>query len=272
MEQKNKKDNVKALTGTIIFHIVLLVCFMFFGLSTPLPLPEEEGVLVVLGYHDEGMGYRQPSPAPRPAAAPAVEQPDVAEEEVVTQATEEAISIPDAEKPQPEEDPRPEPVEKPDPVDQPVEEEVAMKEPEPEPEPDPRALFPGRDERTAEQKGRGETDTPGVEGRPGGSPEGEAATGGEGSGVEFSLAGRRANYLPMPDYTSPETGRVVVSIRVNRQGQVTRAEAGARGTTTTNQTLWKLAEGAARKARFDIKQDAPEEQRGTITYNFIRLN
>ncbi len=264
---------MKALTGTIIFHIVLLVCFMFFGLSTPLPLPEEEGVLVVLGHHDEGTGHPQPLPAPRPSAPPAPEQPDVAEEEVLTQTIEETISIPDTKSPEPEEDPRPEPVEdKPERDDSPVQEEVAKKEPEPEPEPDPRALFPGRDERTAEQEGRGESGVPGIEGRPEGSPEGEAATGGKGSGVEFSLSGRRANYLPMPDYTSPETGRVVVSIRVNRQGQVTRAEAGERGTTTTNQTLWRLAEEAARKAKFDLKQDAPEEQRGTITYNFIRLN
>ncbi len=272
MEEKNKKDNIKALTGTIIFHVVLLICFMFFGLSTPLPLPEEEGVLVALGYQYEGMGYQQPAlSAPQPSVSADPEQPDVAEEQVVTQTTEETISIPDTKSPEPEDEARPEDREE-EPVRQDTRVQEKVAEQEPDPEPDPRAMFPGSDDRTAQKEGKGKTDEPGVQGKPEGSVEGEAAIGGKGSGVEFSLTGRKANYLPMPDYTSPETGRVVISITVNRQGHVTRATAGARGTTTSNQTLWRLAEEAARKARFDIKHDVAEEQRGTITYNFIRQN
>ncbi len=55
-----------------------------------------------------------------------------------------------------------------------------------------------------------------------------------------------------------------------KQGQVIKAQPGARGTTTTDHTLHQQAKEAARKARFCIKTDAPKEQTGSITYNFIR--
>ncbi|MEI6764777.1 MAG: hypothetical protein WCM76_03990 [Bacteroidota bacterium] len=95
---------------------------------------------------------------------------------------------------------------------------------------------------------------------------------GKGKGVSFSLNGRSVKSLPKPVYNSKEEGTVVVSIWVDKKGKVTKAVAGGRGTTTTNTSLWKLATDAALKATFDVKADAPEEQKGTITYNFINLN
>ncbi len=272
MEETNKKDRIRALAGTIIFHAVLLVCFLFFGLSTPLPLPEEEGVIVNLGYEVEGMGSTQPLRATPPAPESAPSTPAPSPEEIVTQSTEETVSLPDAPASPEPEPPRPEsPREEPTPAP----EETAEDTPEEEPQPqvDPRALFPGADQRSTDRQNQGETGDPGDQGQPDGTPDGETYDGtGRGGGVEFSLAGRSANYLPIPEYTEQAQGRVVVSITVNRQGQVTRASAGARGSTTSNQTLWRLAEDAARRARFDMKLNAPHEQTGTITYNFIRLN
>jgi len=275
MEEKNKKDNNSALIGTILFHLVLIVCFMFFGLSTPLPLPEEEGVLVDIGYVDEGMGEREPVSSPQTPASPEPSQPEATEEEdVVTQSTEETISMPDTESPSPDDEPETELQEE---VEETIEHEEEVLEDEieeePEPTPDPQAMFPGSDERDSEDESEGESEETGDEGRPEGSIEGEGAEGeGAGSGVEYSLSGRSSTSLPMPEYTSPETGRVVVSITVNRQGEIIRASAGARGTTTSNQTLWKVAEEAAKNAKFNVKEDAPEQQTGTITYNFIRVN
>lgn len=269
MKEKNKKDNNKALIGTILFHLMLLASFMFFGLSTPLPLPEEEGVMVDLGYYDEGMGELPAETAPQPATSPAPSEPEAAEEEVVTQSTEESIRMPDTEDYSPEDAADPEPQEEPVTDDSQIQDEAIHEEPDPEP--DPNAMFPGRDDRDGKDESKGDTDMVGDLGRPDGSVEGTGVEGGgEGSGVEFSLSGRRATSLPMPDYTVAETGRVVVSIRVNRQGEIIRADAGARGTTTSNQTLWKLAEEAAKRAKFNTNENAPQEQRGTITYNFIR--
>jgi len=271
MEEPKKKYDNKAIAGTVMFHLALLLLAIFFGLSTPLPLPEEEGVLVNLGYMDEGTGTRQPLTASPPPPQPQPSQAVPEAEDIVTQDTEESIAIPDSPRPQPER-PRPE-----EPVREPTQPqpETAQQQPEPEPEPqvDPRAMFPGRDRRTTETQTQGETGQTGTQGRPDGTTDGTAYQGGgQGSGIEFSLTGRRANYLPLPDYTTQSQGRVVVSIRVNRDGLVTRAEAGVRGTTTTDRVLWRAAEEAAKKARFDVKNDAPHEQTGTITYNFIRLN
>lgn len=270
MNEVTNKDNQSALIGTIVFHAVLVVLFLILGLRTPLPLPEEMGVLVALGYTEQGEGQFIPlsgSP-PVPVSAPVVPSPD--QEEVVTQATEESVAIPQTTpRPRPQQ-PRPEP--------QPRQQTTAQQPPsqqpppeEPRPTVDTRALFPGADQRTTVSQSQGTTGQPGSQGSPTGAP---GATGdGVGSGgVSFDLTGRRPNLLPLPGYDTMEQGRVVVSITVDRQGRVIRATAGARGSTTTDATLYRLAEDAARRARFDIKLDAPEEQTGTITYNFLRRN
>jgi len=62
-----------------------------------------------------------------------------------------------------------------------------------------------------------------------------------------------------------EVGKVVVKIRVNREGVVTYAEAGAPGTNTLNKDLLE----AALKARFNNSPDASYTQQGTITYHFV---
>jgi colicin import membrane protein len=272
MEENNKRDRNRALAGTIVFHVVLVLCFLFFGLSTPLPLPEEHGVLVSLGYVEDGIGQTQPlsSPPPVPQSPPSSPEPEP--ERIVTQDTRESIALPDevseteTDRDMPESDRR-------DPVPEPLEAAEEIVEEEPEPQVDPRAMFPGRDQRSTDRRDQGETERSGDQGRPEGAIGANEYGGiGPGEGIEYSLTGRKANFLPLPDYTTLATGRVVVQITVNRQGQVIRATAGARGTTTTDRTLHRQAEEAARKARFDLKNDAPEEQTGTITYNFIRLN
>lgn len=91
---------------------------------------------------------------------------------------------------------------------------------------------------------------------------------GAGSGTSFSLAGRGAKSLGKPSSTSKETGNVVVEIRVNQDGDVVFAKAGQRGTTLWDTNLWRLCEQAARKSKFTANPDAPEVQKGTITYKF----
>jgi hypothetical protein len=95
---------------------------------------------------------------------------------------------------------------------------------------------------------------------------------GPGSGPAYSLNGRSGKSIPKPKYTEDDQGKVVVTIWVDKQGNVTRAEPGAIGTTVSNPTLWNAAKTAALQAKFDVNNDAPEVQKGTITYNFIKLN
>ncbi|MFP4690643.1 MAG: TonB family protein [Bacteroidales bacterium] len=270
METTEKKDRNRALAGTLIFHGLLLLCFLLFSLSAPEPQPEDYGVLVALGYEDAGQGDRQPLAAPTPVnqSPPASEASE--HEEIVTQEAEEAVALPD-EVADPETEQEQVESDREDPVNEPQEETEEVKE-EPEPEVDPRALFPGRDQRSTEQRDQGQTEEEGDQGQAEGVLDTINFDGVGQGGIEYSLAGRQANFLPVPKYTTQATGRVVVQVTVNQQGQVIRAEAGARGTTTTDRTLHRHAEEAARRARFDLQADAPEEQRGTITYNFIRLN
>jgi TonB family protein len=90
--------------------------------------------------------------------------------------------------------------------------------------------------------------------------------------VTHNLSGRSVvGGFPLPAYNSQNQGTVVVEVTVNQDGKVTSARAIGKGATTQDSKLWKAAEEAAMKARFNVKKDAPISQIGTITYVF-RLN
>ncbi len=262
-----KKNRNYAFVGTLFFHAIVVLLLIYLALRTPLPLPGEEGVEVNLGNSEVGMGVQQqPVPQPEAATPPPIAKPSTSQD-IVTQRQEETVVIPAKKEVKP--DPKPEP--KPEPQ-RPV-------QPRPEPEPelpkvDPRAIFRGSGNQSTSGQNEGVSGQPGDQGKPGGSTtstnyEGQ---GGIGDGISFSLDGRTPSFLPKPDYSSREQGRVVVTIYVNRQGVVTRVVGGARGTTTTDPELRKAAESAALRARFSPDPNAPEEQIGTITYNFLRIN
>ena len=83
------------------------------------------------------------------------------------------------------------------------------------------------------------------------------------------LAGRSVNgTLPIPSYGVQADGKVVVKIWVDQYGNVTKAQAGAEGTTATDKTLWQAAYKAAMGAHFNMDASAPTLQEGTITYIF----
>ncbi len=265
-----EKDKIKGIIGTVVFHAILVLALFWLALATPLPLPSEGGVEVNLGNSDDGMGSVQPlelAAAASPAPPPSRTDPS---DEMLTQDVEDAPVI------------EPKKVVKPKPVEKPQQTQVVKQEPTPEPLPkvDPRALFPGRSttgNNTGQGGNEGITGKPGDQGKTFGDPNatGYDGTGGSGGGpggvgggTSFSLAGRSVRSLPAPSRNFTTEGTVVVSIWVNRAGFVTRAVPGAKGTTTSNAQLQQLAKTAAEKARFDPKPDAPEEQKGTITYHF----
>ncbi len=257
MNEISKKDHLRATLGTILFHLVLLLLFIFFGLRTPLPLPAEEGVMVALGVGDQGIGafLQQPSPA----RAPAAQRPQTSPEDVVTQDLDEAIALPP-----PTTQTRPVPTPEPP---RPTTTQQAQPQ-EPQQRPDPRAVFPGTSQTGSTSQSQGTTGQPGSQGDPTGSPTGAPTGAGQG-GVSYSLGDRGHTYLDIPQRFPGKFGRVVVDIRVNRQGVVTMAVAGARGSTTTDQDLWQASVRAALRTRFAQITEGPEEQRGTITYNFV---
>lgn len=278
-----KKDRIRAIIGAIIFHLLLLIALIFLALTTPLPLPEEEGVEVNLGFSDVGSGYQQrqqpqdqvkpPTPVPTQEAA---SQP---EEEIVEEISEEAPAIQEKPAEKPEDKKAIEPKDIPEEVvqEEQVEEQVVEtpKEPEPEPEPvvDPRLLYPGKNNSQGDSN-EGPDNEAGDKGKETGDPNslGYDGLGGQGNGISFNLGNRKAKSLPKPTYDSEDQGKVVVSIWVNKMGEVTRAEIMQKGTNVTDSKLRNMARQAALKAKFTADVDAAEVQKGSITYHFIKLN
>ncbi len=263
----------KGIVGTIVFHAGLLAFAILFGFVTPLPLPDEEGILINFGTDDFGAGNEEPmySEVPEESTPPPQEAvtPTESTEEIISQDFEEAPVV--SEKPQEK------PQEKQEEVIAPVREtQPVVKEQAPPPEPEPpkvneRALYKGRKDTDATGS-EGRTQGEGNQGSPTGSTESDnyaqgLSTGG--GGINFSLAGRNPLSLPKPEYNVQESGTIVVRIRVDREGKVISAEPGVRGTNITNENLWEAARKAALKARFNAKSDAAYTQAGTITYHFV---
>jgi TonB family protein len=146
--------------------------------------------------------------------------------------------------------------------------DVDVPTPPQEPALDPRAAFPGMAERdtslTAPHSAREGSDT-----YKAGQPDGNTNKGKTTGSPNVHLEGRSAvGNLPRPSYNVQREGKVVVSITVDQYGKVLDAQAGADGTTVTDQTLWAAARKAAMESRFNQSASAPGAQKGTITYEF----
>lgn len=298
---KVDKDRRRGIIGTITVHVILLVFLLLIALRTPLPLPGEEGVEVNLGYDDQGYGNIQsetPPPMSEPPPVqdkivqpPAEPEPEPVEEEIITQDIEEAPVIEEEEvEKETEKEPEEEIIEekKPDPIpeeiveEKPVEEivdsvfteEIVEEVPVEEPKPvvNKRALYTGS---TSDTQGtnQGITKGAGDQGKPHGYKESDDydGQGGSGNGVSFFLGGRGSLFLEQPTAKFKEQGTVVVSIWVNREGVVQKAQVSAKGTTVLDQNLRKIAVDAAYNSTFAKDNNAAELQRGTITYNFILM-
>ncbi|PLW99129.1 MAG: energy transducer TonB, partial [Marinilabiliales bacterium] len=211
------KKNRNGILGTIAFHIVLAVILLVSGFTTPLPLPGEESILVNFGTDDMGSGMVQPE---RVESTPAPEktQEENVNEEVLTQDFEEAPYVESSE--------RKEVVESDEVVetqDKEVEERVV----------NPDLLF-NNERYNNNSTGEG----PDNEGTDKGKEEGDInATSYEGSnipgsGISYSLTGRKPQALIKPKYNCDESGKVVVEIKVDKFGRVETAAPGYKGTTT----------------------------------------
>lgn len=269
------RDRRRALIGTIIFHSGLLLALLFMALTTPLPLPGEEGVEVDLGYSDLGLGWVQPDDPIQNVAQvtpPPVQEivEEVIEEEIVTAENEEVPQIEEVKQEETEEPLKQEEIVEPEPEPevQPQEEPEPAKE-EPKPVVNERALFKGAAGQSPQSEGI--TGQARDQGRPEGLRDVKRydGQGGKGDGPAFSLGGRGAKYLEKPTEQFREQGDVVVDIWVDRQGIVKRASVSPKGTTIIDPNLRNIAVRAAYKSTFSEDPTAIDLQKGTITYTFI---
>ncbi len=271
MMAEQKETNVPLATIlTLAFHGLLLLLFVLIVFHTPIPpypsVGGGSGLEVNLGNTENGMGNNN-SEELIPISTHDIS--NSSDDNYITQDKEDAIALNNKDK------------------NKNVTHNDVVKINDPVV--NPNALYKKR-------SGDGTTNTPGNQGKEtgdlnstgykgnggsGGGPGTGNGTGdgpgtgpgsGPGNGISYAMKDRTAKSIPKPNYNSKEEGLVVVNIWVDKNGNVTKAQAGGRGTTTTSTALWKLAEDAARRSKFNAKANAPEEQKGTITYNFINLN
>ncbi len=251
----NKEKKI-GLIGTILIQVLFFILLMILGFHTPLPLPEEEGILVNFGNTDTGKGDIEPETTKQEEPQPQVEQ--VNDDEALTQNIDEAPEMkPETKKKKKKHKNKPE--------TEPVKEE--KEEPR---KVDPNVLFPPSNNNN-NSNSQGIAGGKGNQGKANGSKNSGSYIGnGQGnSGISYSLRGRRPKGLPKPKYTGNDEGKVVVEITVDREGNVTSATPGVKGTTTTAPELWNAAKVAALKTKFDKNESAPSIQQGTITYKFV---
>ena len=260
---KSKKDKTIAAAGTLLVHALIALVLFLMAFRAPYPPPGEEGVEVDLGMYNQGMGQVQPVKSAVPERStpplPQVDQTTHSKDDIVTQDTEETPSIRTEQKRDRQEPQVTRPRET---TEQPQE--------TPQPTVNQRAIFRGAD-RPQDGGSEGITGQPGDQGKPNGIAgvrhyEGQ---GGQGNGLGYNLGGRRATALQRPPREFPEEGHIVVEIIVNREGNVVRTSI-ARGTDIINSEMRNLALDAARRSTFTPDPEAPEEQRGTITYTFVQ--
>jgi colicin import membrane protein len=275
------KDKRRGIIGTVVVHLILLVCLFFFALRTPLPLPGEEGVEVNLGYDDSGFGEIQsetPPPIQEETPPPKRVVYDTPEdEEFVKQNIEETPAI---EEKKVVKEPVKEPVKEveKEPVKEvvkaPVEEKVIEKPvEEPKPVVNKKALYPGTSKTSTSGTSQGNKEGAGDMGKPTGYKDSDNydGQGGSGNGPSYDLGGRGAKHIEEPTASFNEVGNVVVSIWVNREGDVVRAQVSSKGTTIVDANMKKIAVEAAKNSTFMADPNAAELQTGTITYKFVLL-
>ena len=247
------KGKKKALMGTIMFHLLLLLCFIFMGLKYQNPPPAEEGIAINFGFDDFGSGDTEPSIS-EPIETKVI--PAESTDDISTQDVEEVSVVKEKSK-----EITTKPTETPEKTEEKEEEKVV----------NTKALYPGKKEKNSTSQGVSSGD--GNQGSQDGNPDANNYTGGGNGydGIAFNLGGRTISEVKKPIYDSQAQGKVVVTIRVNQNGKVISANPGAKGSTTTDSYLYAKAKEAALKTTFKPKKDAPNVQIGTIIYHF-KLN
>lgn len=277
---KEYQSHIIAGAGTIVLLLLLLLLLFKISMHAPIQL-EDEGIVITLGEADEGGGMPDALPMPdaitqveqQPAAPmPTPEQPS--ENELMVQEDEESLALSQ----QNEEDLK----------RQAEEEELIRKQKEEEARQEAERI--AREKALAEQKAKeqqaidkanqlaalfgqagsseganAENATANPAATSKGNPVGKSF--GQVDGNMWSLQGRSVKTMPKPSTDFLEQGKVVVSIRVDKAGNVVAASIGD-GTTISDRYTQQLALDAARRAKFT---EGDKEQIGSITYNF-KLN
>ncbi|WP_426671009.1 energy transducer TonB [Mucilaginibacter sp. McL0603] len=267
MEYYQEENNYpKAFLATgIIMAVLIALCYFIVFKNPPKPEDGTGGILVNYGTTDEGMGtdltsVEEPSKAERPnhtkptkvtpaPPTPQKTQVEQSDKKVVTQSTEDAPTV-DANSKKVSKTVATQPVTKPA-----------------KPAINQNALYKGKSN-GGTGEGDGTTNTPGNQGKPNGSTLSPNYNGtGSGNG---GLQMAQRSFVNKPSVTDDNrrTGKVVVDIRVDKNGTVIYASAGAAGTTITDPNLLQKCEDAVKDSKLNASENAPETQSGKVVFVF----
>lgn len=131
----------------------------------------------------------------------------------------------------------------------------------------PNALYKGN-KNNGKGQGDGTGNTPGNQGSINGDPlapnYGEGGSGNGDTPVPLS----KFNNLKSIDDNGQQTGKIAVKIRVNRDGKVISASAGAKGTTFSDNALFRKCEDAVMGASLDKVGPGYENRTFIVVFNF----
>ena len=253
-------EEKKSFGITTALFVIMLILFTFLGLTYMDP-PPENGIAVNFGNSDTGSGDVQPIEPPKASEEIPQSQPEASQEQILTQDADAPITATKTEKPKKDTKPTPEtkPVETP---------KKTVNS----------ALDRIKNAKKAEGEGKtshgDDADGNGDKGNPNGSLYANSFYGsgpgdgtGTGKGTGWGLAGRKLAGNSKKVQDCNESGKVVVKIWVNNQGNVIRAER-AQGTTNTNPCLVNPALETAKTFKWQADPNAPETQIGFVVVNF----
>ncbi len=278
------KDKIISIAGTVGFHVLLIVCLLFYYIkpSTDKRWSEElEGVPVMFGNVADAYGDDEPfgrgnngtqeandgTEAPNEIVTTESQQaksPDASENSVATQDFEETVSVKKTDKA--EEEKRKQAAIEADRIRKEKAEAARLAAIEEEKKKINNQMA-GLFGNGSGSGSRGNTSGSGTQGVPTGNAS-YGKTSGIGGWGEYDLGGRGVGRggLIKPAYTTDDYGTVVIDIIVDPQGNVVSADIG-RGTNTPSSKLKNESLKAARRTKFSTSNKAGN-QKGTITYKF----
>ncbi|MFN7116747.1 MAG: energy transducer TonB [Saprospiraceae bacterium] len=286
-EQKNKRYG---LITSVIVHTLLIILALLPMVYFQNPPPEQEGILVNLGFPDQGQGDENAAPAEssrdvepeeeepepqtepeKPVERPQPQKPDPQpQKDIIKTEDPDAVALREQKKREQAEKAERDRQQREEETRQRAEAEAKRKAAEEEARKKAEAdklkgqiggLFGGG-------KGKGNTGTSGNQGDPNGDPNAKALEGvSTGTGtVGGGLGDRGVASAPKIEDNSQQEGTVVVRVCVDQDGDVVEAEFTQRGSSISDARLKNIAVSNAKRWKFS--KGAADKQCGTITYRF----
>lgn len=295
----------KAITIALIIHALLLLWFIFTGMSIKKAEDEKfTGIVVNFGEADAGKRSKTPktsesvpkkstvSPASSSASSAASEP--IIDQKIKEVKAENAISLSTEKKKKKDKSKKEDKKasennnkkknktdnQQKSEVTKKVEETAVTKVEEAKPEVDDRALFTKKksdkndnakpSQGTSERdlftdQGKSTDNTANQESEEYGNPYSSALSS---NGITANLRGRILKYIPEVKKRFQTNGKVVIKIKVDQGGQVIQVDQDISKSTTNDPALVKIALDTAKKAMFNQDFSASVRQSGSITFEF----